>query len=530
MTSRLIFYCLLCATIMCPPWMHAIGILPAALAETERAAPLRTRYASFEAVSFSELPGWRDDKLGEALQALRQSCVALHRKSAWEAPCRRATLLVGADDGALRQFFEQEFRLYQIRAADGAPAGVFTGYYEPLLNGSLQYGAPYLYPVHAVPDDLLYLHARSLPAGGAAAIMVRIEGRSVIPLPADAGGGYRLDLGGLQPDIRTKRYRLRLDGTRVVPYYSRQDIDRGEMRRGRVIVWVDDPAALYSMHIQGSGKIRLPDGAIVRLAYGEQNGRPFRPSLRALPQQAGATGKRQPIATRGLGLLPPLSEDQAPPPEGDGALLTRSIRPGPADAPSDEVEQMIAALLSDAQQSADPPPSPLPSPTPPPSGSDPAPHSGPLGSAAPLPHRVNMDPSYVFFRTIPDSNDGPIGALGVPLTAGRSVAVDPRTTPLGAPVFIATREPGRGEPLNRLMLAQDTGGAIRGAVRADYYWGAGATAYVRASKMKELGRMWLLLPHKQLIAARPSAPLLRGGGPDEQAAECLVPDPELCVE
>ena len=141
----------------------------------------------------------------------------------------------------------------------------------------------------------------------------------------------------------------------------------------------------------------------------------------------------------------------------------------------------------------------------------------------------NSDPSYVFFRPIPDSDDGPIGALGVPLTAGRSVAVDPRTTPLGAPVFISTREPGRSTPLNRLMLAQDTGGAIRGAVRADYFWGFGAQAFVRASQMKEDGRMWLLLPNKQQLAARAGAVLLRGGA-GSQAAECVVPDPELCVE
>jgi membrane-bound lytic murein transglycosylase A len=141
----------------------------------------------------------------------------------------------------------------------------------------------------------------------------------------------------------------------------------------------------------------------------------------------------------------------------------------------------------------------------------------------------NTDPSYVFFRVIPDNDAGPIGALGVPLTAGRSLAVDPRTTPLGAPVFISTTEPGRKEPLNRLMLAQDTGGAIRGAVRADYFWGYGKQAFVRASRMKQNGRMWLLLPKDLQLGARVSGIAVRGGA-DDQDAECLVPDPELCVE
>jgi membrane-bound lytic murein transglycosylase A len=140
----------------------------------------------------------------------------------------------------------------------------------------------------------------------------------------------------------------------------------------------------------------------------------------------------------------------------------------------------------------------------------------------------NSDPSYVFFRPIPESNDGPIGALGVPLTAGRSVAVDPRTTPLGFPVFISTRQPGRTEALNRLMLAQDTGGAISGAVRADYFWGHGVKAFTQASQMKEGGRMWLLLPKNQKISPKISGTLLRGVS--GQTAECVVPDPEFCVE
>ncbi|MGB0127300.1 MAG: murein transglycosylase A [Rhodocyclaceae bacterium] len=107
---------------------------------------------------------------------------------------------------------------------------------------------------------------------------------------------------------------------------------------------------------------------------------------------------------------------------------------------------------------------------------------------------LDSNPSFVFFREMPGSPGGPIGAQGVPLTAGRSLAVDSRTIPLGAPVFLATTEPAAAKPLNRLMVAQDTGGAIRGQVRADFFWGFGSAAGSLAGSMRQQGRMWVLLP------------------------------------
>ena len=107
---------------------------------------------------------------------------------------------------------------------------------------------------------------------------------------------------------------------------------------------------------------------------------------------------------------------------------------------------------------------------------------------------LNQNASYVFFREMPNQTGGPLGALGVPLTAGRSIAVDARTIPLGAPVFLATTWPNSDRPLKRLMVAQDTGGAIRGAVRADFFWGFGDDAGAMAGSMKQSGRMWVLLP------------------------------------
>jgi len=107
---------------------------------------------------------------------------------------------------------------------------------------------------------------------------------------------------------------------------------------------------------------------------------------------------------------------------------------------------------------------------------------------------LNINPSLVFFRELPATGSGPPGALGVPLTPERSIALDPRHIPLGAPVWLATTQPSSEQALTRLMLAQDTGGAIRGPVRADFYWGSGAEAGSKAGKMKQRGALWVLLP------------------------------------
>lgn len=115
-----------------------------------------------------------------------------------------------------------------------------------------------------------------------------------------------------------------------------------------------------------------------------------------------------------------------------------------------------------------------------------------------LPELLGQNPSYVFFREVtPDpaaTIDGPFGTLGVPLAAGRAIAVDPRSIPLGAPVFLATTWPLSTRPLNRLVLAQDTGGAIRGPLRVDLFWGFGEEAAREAGRMKQATRLWLLWP------------------------------------
>jgi membrane-bound lytic murein transglycosylase A len=150
------------------------------------------------------------------------------------------------------------------------------------------------------------------------------------------------------------------------------------------------------------------------------------------------------------------------------------------------------------------------------------------GSGVAVPSTGIPDPSYVFFRRIGDGPEGPIGALGVPLSAGRSMAVDPRATPLGAPVFISGTQPGSSAPMRRLMFAQDTGGAIRGSVRGDFFWGFGDKAGKMALATNQPVQMWLLLPKSVAGSAADSGIKTRGG--PVGLRDCAVPDDELCVE
>ena len=134
-----------------------------------------------------------------------------------------------------------------------------------------------------------------------------------------------------------------------------------------------------------------------------------------------------------------------------------------------------------------------------------------VGEGVAVPKTGIPDPSYVFFRRIGDGPEGPIGALGVPLSPGRSMAVDPRATPLGAPVFIDGTQPGGAGPMRRLVFAQDTGGAIRGSVRGDFFWGFGDKAGKMALATNQPVQMWLLLPKAVAGSAAASGIKTRGG-------------------
>jgi len=568
--------------------------------------PFVTKYARFQPVPFSTLPGWNTDALRESLDVFSRSCKVLSHKSAWSEACSELSATDASSDDAARHFFEMHFQVYQVMNPDATADGRITGYYEPKLEGRSTRTAQFRFPVYGAPRDLYELDARSL--SGASQQWFRIEDGHLLAAAPDTADAheYELALDSDMPGLADKRYRVRLDGNRIVPYFNRQQIESQGID-APVLAWVDDAYALYSMQVQGSGKIKLEDGRLVRVAYAEQNGQPFLPNASA-SDTALATSA---IKTRGLRLGAASAADTAAnaPNEDVGSIIaqlnhgggTPAATPAAApatptemhnDPPADsnggsagnaQVQAIIAQLRhgssnGDASASA-PTPMPATAPAAAPKAHDPqvqAMIAQLLGKASPPaaagsysddthsgnsrisgsdasrlaadPHHTGAakhlaasssgagsvsgigDPSYVFFRVIPDGPQGPLGALGVPLTAGRSLAVDPRTTPLGAPVFVTTAAPGGAGNLDRLMFAQDTGGAIRGSVRGDFFWGFGDDAGSMAASMNANGRMWLLLPKGLTLGALNPKVRTRGLDSAATAPDCVIPDDESCVE
>jgi membrane-bound lytic murein transglycosylase A len=364
-----------CAMPPKPPATSSAAITPSA---TPPAAP-------FAVSKWEMLPDWQTIDLQPTLAAFLQSCRALKNKPGWQTVCVRANELPQQDSTLLRSFFEEGFSPYQVFNPDGSSQGMITGYYEPRLAGSRAKTKRFRYPLYAVPDDLL-----------------------------------TIDLGEAYPQLKDLRLRGRLQGKRIVPYYNRTEISNGKAPlQGRELFWVENAVELFFLQIQGSGRIELPDGTLVKIGYAEQNGHPYISIGKKLVEM--------------------------------GELKIE--------------EASMQGIKSWAEQ-----------------------HPNKLQSL------LEQNPSYVFFRELPDGLPAPLGALGVPLTEAYSIAVDPRTIPLGAPVFLSTTYPNTTEPLNRLMLAQDTGGAIKGAVRADFFWGFGEQAGAQAGRMKQSGQMWVLFP------------------------------------
>jgi membrane-bound lytic murein transglycosylase A len=357
---------------VCPP--------PKPQPETAREA------ATYAPRGFSDLPGWSRAQLEPSLRAFIAGCARFKRV------CDLAKSLPPGDEQAARRFFETEFVPYAITSSESGDTGLITGYYEPILDGSRVPTAQHRFPIFGVPDDLI-----------------------VVDLP----------------EARQLRLRGRLEGRRLVPYYSRAEIDaRGEVFAAPVLAWSADPVELFFLQIQGSGQVRLETGERIRVGYADQNGHPYRSLGRYL-------------VDRGELLLEQASMQ--------GIKAWAAANPG---------------KLRDA---------------------------------------LNHNASYVFFRELPPT-DGPIGALAVPLQAEASLAVDRRFVPLGAPVYLASTFPLSEEPLERLMAAHDTGGAIRGVVRADFFWGTGPEAGARAGRMRQQGKMWLLWPIGEPPPPGPASP------------------------
>ncbi len=362
-------------TVMPPP----VAQPPQAVVQSPVAAP------PYAVSKWEMLPDWQTLDLAPSWPALLQSCRALKNKPNWQEICARAEQFGTEDSAVLRTFYEEWFTPYQVFNPDGSEHGMITGYYEPLLKGGRVKTQRFRYPLYAAPDDMLHI-----------------------------------DLGAAYPQLKDLRLRGRLQGKRVVPYYSRAEIDDGTGAfKGRELYWVENEVELFFLQIQGSGRIELADGAQIKVGYAEQNGHPY-----------VSIGKK-------LVEMGELKLEEA---------SMQGIKAWAKKNPN-----KLTALL-------------------------------------------DQNPSYVFFRELPEGLSAPLGALGVPLTNEYSIAVDPRTIPLGAPVFLATTYPNDSAPLNRLMLAQDTGGAIKGAVRADFFWGFGELAGMQAGKMKQQGRLWVLFP------------------------------------
>ncbi len=363
-------------------WLASCTTTPPVAPEAER-TPVSER----QQVSFPDLPGWERDDLKEVLPAFLKSCRAVGKKKEWREVCEKAYGVDENDTLAIRSFFETNFIPYRIAGENGSETGLATGYFEPLLRGSRTRNGKFRTALYRQPADLLVI-----------------------------------DLDSAYPQLKGLRLRGKLDGNRVVPYETRAEIEKSGKLAGNEIVWVDDVLDAFFLEIQGSGRVYMPESdETIRLAYANQNGRPYRSIGRYL-------------------------------------LDKGVLKPGQASS-----QQIRRWLKRNPER---------------------------------LREVLDSNPSYVFFREekIDDPSEGPKGTLGVPLTPERSVAVDPRHIPLGAPVFIDTTQPYSSVPLQKLMLAQDTGGAIRGAVRVDYFWGFGPQAGEMAGKMKQKLKIWLLLP------------------------------------
>ena len=338
-----------------------------------------------EPLDWSRLNHWDADNHGEAWNGFVTGCEKL-RQQAWREVCGLAEQAGPLNDAQARVFFETHFDVRPIYAERGRTEGLITGYYEPLLHGSREKSERYRYPLYGVPEDLL-----------------------------------TVALADQYPQLKDMRLRGRLEGSRIVPYYNRAQLDADQaLLAGSELLWVDNLVDVFFLHVQGSGRVQLDDGSMVAVGYAAQNGHPYR-SIGGVLIQMGELEREQ--------------------------VTLFSIR----DWLESNPERMHAVLAS--------------------------------------------NPSYVFFELRAASADGPMGSLNVPLTPRRSMAVDRNVIPLGAPVWLQTTLPDeKASPFNRLMLAQDTGGAIKGDVRADVFWGRGAMAERMAGLMKQQGELFVLLP------------------------------------
>ncbi len=361
--------------------------------------------ARLSPVDYRALPGWPADVLADGMRAFVTSCPALAKQPAGRALgyrpehgtmddlqriCSRATQIDTQSNVQLRAFFERNFQPYLV-TANTRSDGKFTGYYEPLLRASWQRGQRYVYPIYSRPRDIVVV-----------------------------------DLENFDPDRRGEQLAGRLVDNRLVPYFDRGAIEQGALSGRRLeLMWTDDPINLFFLHVQGSGRVLLPDGSFVRLAFSGRNGHRY-------------TSIGRELVAQGIMKL-----------EDVNLFTLRNWMRG---------NPLAAQRL------------------------------------------MRRNRSFIFFRVAKD--DTIRGAQNVPLTPGRSLAVDPKHIPLGLPLWLVTTDPldpQSQRPLRRLVVSQDVGSAIKGPIRGDLFWGFGEAAESRAGLMNEIGSYYLFLP-------RPSRP------------------------
>lgn len=388
----------------------AAALFSLAACEPEEAKPPvqpPPEQAILSLAGFDNLPGWNNDRHSQALAALLRSCARFLKLppdknlgakisgatvADIQPACRAAELVPANHDLAARAFFETWFQPWAVSNND-QPEGLFTGYFEIELEGSVTRTETYNVPVYRKPPDHV-----------------------------------TVDLGDFDPALSGRTVVGRVDGGKLKPYYTRGDIQNGVLSgKGIELVWLKDPLDAFMLHVQGSGRVVLADGRRARIGYAANNG----------------------LAYKSIGR----------------ELIDRGeLEPHAASWPN-----IRAWMEAHPDKAAD---------------------------------LLAVNRRYIFFGEI--AGEGPVGAQGVALTPGRSLAVDSRYIPLGLPLWLDTTMPGEnGGPLRRLMLAQDTGSAIKGPVRGDFFWGTGDAALEQAGRMKSRGRYYLLLP--KLLANRLAA-------------------------
>jgi membrane-bound lytic murein transglycosylase A len=374
--------------------------------------PLKLPETQYEPITWAMIDGWADDDHNAAFDTFINSCRAILKGTPESRPgqpmygalfrvCRKAVEAKPEKPGEARAFFEQNFRPVRISPL-GTPEGFVTGYYEPIVDGMRSKADGYEHPLYRKPPNLL--------PGGRMAVM------SASAPAADSGGKKKKKAG-------PKR--------KLVSYYERSTIDDGVLSgRDLEICWLKDPIDSFFIHIQGSVRVLLDDGKLMRLNYQAANGHAYY-----------AVGRY---------------------------LIDRQIVPK-EEMSMDRIREWMERNPEEGKDL----------------------------------RRRNK--SYVFFReTHLSANEEPIGAQGISLVPGRSIAVDRKLHTYGTPFFISAYLPIEGlKPdtwFRRLMIAQDTGGAIVGPARADIYFGAGDEAASIAGRLRHDGRFVMLAP-KELVPA-----------------------------